>query len=57
LLGPWRGEPAVDPARLVDAVVGVAELGADEAIRAVDVNPLVVSDGVPVAVDALVEVA
>ena len=29
--------------------------GRDPAIRSIDLNPLIVSDGVPVAVDALVE--
>ena len=57
LLGPLRGEPAVDRARLVDVLVGLAEVAAAEpGVVAVDVNPLIVSGGVPVAVDALVEV-
>lgn len=57
LLGPVRGEPAVDRGRLADVLIGLGELvTADAGIRAVDVNPLIVSAGVPVAVDALVEV-
>ena len=57
LLGPFRGEPAV--AR--DAVAGVllalsAAAGADPTIVSADLNPLIVVDGKPVAVDALVEV-
>jgi len=57
LLGPFRGEPAVDRERLADVVTGLAGLAAAHAeVVAVDVNPLIVSEGVPVAVDALVEV-
>jgi acetyl-CoA synthetase (ADP-forming) len=38
-------------------LLGLSELAAsDESVVAVDVNPLVVVDGRPVAVDALVEV-
>ncbi len=58
LLGAFRGEPAVDRGRLVDTLVGLSEVArADPSILSVDVNPLIVVDGVPVAVDALVEVA
>jgi acetyl-CoA synthetase (ADP-forming) len=58
LLGPFRGERAVDRAALVDVLVGLsAAAEADAAIRAADLNPLIVVDGKPVPVDALVEVA
>lgn len=58
LLGPFRGEPAVDRAKLVDVIVGLSAMAeADPSILSVDVNPLIVAGGVPVAVDALVEVA
>jgi acetyl-CoA synthetase (ADP-forming) len=57
LLGPFRGEEAVDRARLVDVVVGLSEAAAAHPeIASADLNPLIVVDGVPVAVDALVEV-
>jgi succinyl-CoA synthetase beta subunit len=56
LLGAVRGEPPVDRAALGRIVLGLAEVGeGDERIRSIDLNPLIVSDGVPVAVDALVE--
>ena len=58
LLGPFRGEPAVDRAALKAVLLGlsaVAEARPD--VVSVDVNPLIVVDGRPVAVDALVEVA
>lgn len=58
LLGELRGEPAVDRERLVDVLVGLGEVVEDdERIRSIDLNPLIVSNGVPVAVDALVETA
>jgi succinyl-CoA synthetase beta subunit len=56
LLGPFRGEPAVDRDALVDTILGLSALaGAEPDVVSVDVNPLIVVDGVPVAVDALVE--
>ena len=57
LLEAFRGEPPVDRERLVDLLVGLSDLVAsDPDIVAVDVNPLIVCDGVPTAVDALIEV-
>jgi acetyl-CoA synthetase (ADP-forming) len=58
LLGDFRGEPAVDRDALIDVLVGLsAAAEADGSIVAADLNPLIVVDGRPVAVDALVEVA
>jgi acetyl-CoA synthetase (ADP-forming) len=55
LLGEFRGEPPVDRSSLVAAMESVARCAeADGAITAIDVNPLIVRDGRPVAVDALV---
>lgn len=57
LLGELRGEPAVDRERLVDVLVGLsAAAEAHPELVSADLNPLVVVDGAPVAVDALVEV-
>jgi acetyl-CoA synthetase (ADP-forming) len=58
LLGEFRGEPAVDREALVAVLVGLSEAAAahPEMVSA-DLNPLIVHDGRPVAVDALVEVA
>jgi acetyl-CoA synthetase (ADP-forming) len=57
LLGPFRGEPAVDRAALVDVLVGLSRAATEDGrIRSADLNPLIVVDGRPVAVDALVEV-
>lgn len=56
LLGPVRGEPAVDRAAVAGVVLALSQLAhADRDVISVDVNPLVVVDGRPVAVDALVE--
>jgi succinyl-CoA synthetase beta subunit len=56
LLGPVRGEQPVDRAALARILLALAEVGdGDERIRSIDLNPLIVADGVPVAVDALVE--
>lgn len=56
LLGAVRGEPPVDRAALARILLALAEVGdGDERIRSIDLNPLIVADGIPVAVDALVE--
>jgi len=56
LLGAVRGEPAVDRAALTRILLALADVGdSDERIRSIDLNPLIVAAGVPVAVDALVE--
>jgi hypothetical protein len=59
LLGEFRGEPPVDRGEVVrvllalsDAATGTAE---GPRIVSADLNPLIVHDGRPVAVDALVE--
>lgn len=56
ILGPFRGEPAVDRSALADVLVALSQaVGAQPTIASVDLNPLIVVDGAPVAVDALVE--
>lgn len=58
LLGAFRGEPAVDRQALAGVLLGLsAAAEADPDIVSADLNPLIVVDGAPVAVDALVEVA
>jgi succinyl-CoA synthetase beta subunit len=57
VLGPFRGEPAVDRGALIDVLLGLSQLALDRAdVLSVDVNPLIVVDGIPTAVDALIEV-
>jgi hypothetical protein len=56
LLGPFRGEPAVDRDALAAALVALGRIGTERAeIVSIDVNPMVVEGKSPVAVDALVE--
>ncbi len=55
-LGPFRGEPPVDREALIAVLLGLSRLAEDDPrIRSIDVNPMIISAGVPVAVDALIE--
>jgi acetyltransferase len=55
---PWRGEPPVDREALADVLVGLGKLGAERAdVASIDLNPVLIANGKPVAVDALVEIA
>ena len=55
LLGPFRGEPEVDLDVLSDALVAIGQIGLDhDEVKEIDINPLIIADGKPVAVDALV---
>ena len=56
LLGSFRGEPPVDRAAVANLLLALADVASDPEIRSVDLNPLIIVDGRPVAVDALVEV-
>ncbi len=57
LLGAFRGEPAVDRAALAAVLVALSDASsARSEIRSLDLNPILVVDGRPVAVDALVEI-
>lgn len=57
LLGEFRGEPPVDREALIAVLLGLsAAAEADDRIVSADLNPLIVSGGRPIAVDALVEV-
>lgn len=57
LLGPFRGEAAVDRDQLAAVLLALSRAAeADPRIVAADLNPLIVTaDGTPIAVDALVE--
>jgi acetyl-CoA synthetase (ADP-forming) len=58
LLGAFRGEPPVDREAVVAVLLGLsAAAESTPELRSADLNPLIVVDGRPVAVDALVEVA
>lgn len=55
ILGPVRGKPAVDRDVLANILVTLGRIGLEnEKIKEIDINPLKIIDGKPVAVDALV---
>ncbi len=55
LTEPFRGEPPVDEKALARVLTGLGRLAVERPdVRSVDVNPLIVRDGIPLAVDALV---
>jgi acetyl-CoA synthetase (ADP-forming) len=55
IMGPFRGMLAADADRIVDILVKVGAIGVDHPdIRELDINPVLLSDGKPVAVDALI---
>ena len=57
LLGEVRGEPAVDRTAVEDVLLALAKVAVErDDVRSADLNPLLVVDGKPIAVDALVEV-
>jgi acetate---CoA ligase (ADP-forming) subunit beta len=57
LLEPFRGEPAMDRSCLVDLLVSLSEAAVQHPeVHSVDLNPVLIVDGRPIAVDALVEV-
>jgi acetyl-CoA synthetase (ADP-forming) len=58
LLGPFRGQPAVDRERLALLLVALGRLGEElPQVAEVDLNPILVDGDRPVAVDALVVLA
>ena len=58
ILDEFRGEPAVDRDAVVDVLLGLSAASIEHPeVVSVDVNPLLIVDGRPVAVDALVEVS
>ena len=55
ILGPVRGMAAADLEILARCLVALGEIGLEHGtIREIDINPLIIRDGRPVAVDALV---
>lgn len=56
LFAPLRGEPAINKDQLATLLVGLGQLAVDRPdIASIDVNPLIVCNGAPIAVDGLVE--
>ncbi len=55
ILDAFRGKPEVDRNILADILKAVGQIGLDnEPVKEIDINPLKLVDGKPVAVDALV---
>jgi hypothetical protein len=56
LLAPFRGEPAVDRVELAEVLLALSNAAvATPVLASIDLNPLMIADGRPIAVDALVE--
>ncbi len=56
ILDAFRGEPAVDRAMLTTLLDALGRIGTERPdVLSIDINPLIISGGVPVVVDALVE--
>lgn len=57
LLGPFRGEPAVDRGAMVELLLAMSRAAVEiDDVVSIDLNPVRIVDGRPVALDALVEV-
>jgi len=55
ILDSFRGEPPVDKAMLIEALITLGNIGLENpAIQEIDINPLKIHAGKPIAVDALV---
>ena len=55
LLGPFRGEPEADRGALAAILLGLSRIATERAdVAEIDLNPVVLRRGSPVAVDALV---
>jgi acetyl-CoA synthetase (ADP-forming) len=58
ILEAIRGMEPVDKDMLADILIAIGRLGIEnEAVKEIDINPLIISRGQPVAVDALVVLA
>ena len=55
LLKNFRGEEALDVEATIDLLIKLGALAEDERIMSVDLNPLIIVGGLPIAADALVE--
>jgi len=56
LFDEFRGEPAIDRNALADVLMGLSNAAASiDGLVSIDLNPLMICDGVPIALDALVE--
>lgn len=57
LLGPFRGEPAVNREAMADLLCSLSDAAMSiSGLRSIDLNPVMIVDGAPVALDALIEI-
>ena len=55
ILGSFRGKPPVDRETLANILISVGQIGLDyEQISEIDINPLKIINGAPVAVDSMI---
>ena len=55
ILDEFRGKPAVDKKLLAEALISVGKIGMEhEAVKEIDINPIIIFGDKPIAVDALV---
>jgi acetyl-CoA synthetase (ADP-forming) len=55
ILGAFRGKPAVDKKIMADVLIAIGKIGLEyEAVKEIDINPMKILNGKPIAVDALV---
>ena len=55
ILGPFRGKEAVDRDLLADILIAIGDIGMQyDAVREIDMNPLIVQGASPVVVDSLI---
>jgi len=58
ILEPFRGKPAVDREALAEFLIALGRIGLEnDAVNEIDINPIKLIEGRPVAVDALVVLA
>lgn len=54
----FRGTPSADIDALADVLINIGRIGLNHpCIKAIDINPLIISGNMPVAVDALIELS
>jgi len=57
LLGEFRGEPAVDLDALADLLCALSTASSEiDGLLSIDLNPVMIVEGLPIALDALVEI-
>jgi succinyl-CoA synthetase beta subunit len=55
ILDSFRGMPPVDRDLLADIITAVGKIGIDhDMVQEIDINPLIISEGKPIAVDAAI---